>query len=254
MGRPLCRVIIGGAVKQPGKIGTQKPDQLSLQFPEAQRAFGDLTITAVNEAAFHVARTPDLWPKPVICVVGPAGCGLTALAQAWAREFSAELFDSKRFSRLKRQAIAALASGYIAIDDAEKIGSPENLLTLLNSVPEAGGKLLLTSHQAPSQWRTTSPDLKSRLNSMAMIEIGAPDELTVKARLAEEAEKYFLKLDADLVKYLVPRLELSYEAVETFVERLNDAVTLTGRAPSVPMAKDILDSIGAVDPDSPPDT
>jgi len=244
MDHPLS-CFFGGAVKQTGKTGTNKPDQLSLHFPQVQCTFGDLITTPANETAFRVAKTPEQWPQPVICIAGPVACGLTSLARAWAGEFSATFLDAKSLARLKRQAISNLAAGYIAIDDADATRSPEALLTLLNSVPDAGGRLLLTSHLAPGSWHTSSPDLKSRLNSLSLVEIHPPDEAMVRGRLMKRAGDYFLRLEEDLVKYLVPRLELSYEAVEAFVERLSDAVTLTGRAPSVPMAKDILDSTGA---------
>ena len=69
------------------------------------------------------------------------------------------------------------------------------------------------------------------------------------ARLESAAERYFLKLDPEVIKYLVPRLELSYEAIEIFIEKLNDKVTEAGRAPSVPLAREVVEELGWADPD-----
>tara|TARA_R110000796_G_scaffold86372_4_gene186945 strand:- start:243 stop:512 length:270 start_codon:yes stop_codon:yes gene_type:complete len=78
---------------------------------------------------------------------------------------------------------------------------------------------------------------------MPVAEIYAPDEAMMLGRLKAAAVRHFLKLEPDVLKYLVPRLDLSYEAVETFAERLSDGVTDMGRAPSVPLVKEVLDAM-----------
>ena len=106
-----------------------------------------------------------------------------------------------------------------------------------------GGRLLLTAHRAPSQWRTASPDLKSRLNALPVGEIGPPDDTVVRARLAIAAERRFLRLSPETLNYLVPRLELAYDAVENFMDRLSDAVSDHDRAPSLPLARRVLEQM-----------
>ena len=63
--------------------------------------------------------------------------------------------------------------------------------------------------------------------------------------------RHFLKLEPDVLKYLVPRLDLTYEAIEQFAERLSDDVTDLGRAPSVPLVKEVLDALEADAPGGP---
>ena len=70
-------------------------------------------------------------------------------------------------------------------------------------------------------------------------------------RLKAAAVRHFLKLEPDVLKYLVPRLDLSYEAIERFAERLSDEVTDLGRAPSVPLVKEVLDAMEAEVPGGP---
>ena len=109
--------------------------------------------------------------------------------------------------------------------------------------------MLLTANVPPPQWQAPSPDLKSRLNSMPVTEIDPPDEAMMMGRLKAAAVRHFLKLEPDVLKYLVPRLDLSYEAIETFAERLSDGVTDLGRAPSVPLVKEVLDAMRDRAPD-----
>ena len=104
--------------------------------------------------------------------------------------------------------------------------------------------MLLTAHRSPSQWRTASADLKSRLNAMPEGEYKAPDDDLVRLRLQAGAERRFMKLSPEVLNYLVPRLELAYEAVENFIDRLSDAVSDNDRAPSLPLARKVLEQMG----------
>lgn len=225
-----------------GKTDRIKPDQLSLGFPEKELALESLIVSDANETAVSVLSGPQNWPFPVVCLRGAPRSGLTVLARAWSREFDGSFYTARDFSRLKPKALSDLSASYVAIDDADRIKASENLLSLINSAAVAGGRVLLAAKTHPSQWDTTSADLKSRLMALPVIEIAEPDERMLEARLEVAAAKHFLKLDPEIVKYLVPRLELSYEAVETFVESLNDTVTMTGRAPSVPLAREVLEA------------
>ncbi|WP_290954855.1 DnaA/Hda family protein [Hyphomonas sp.] len=226
-----------------------KPSQLSLGFPAKEPTLDALLVTEANESALAVLGAPQSWPFPVICLLGPPRCGLSVLARAWCQEFEGSYHVAKEFSRLKSRGLAALASGFVAVDDADRVKKSENLLTLINTATAEGGHVLLTSKHHPSQWQTQSADLKSRLMALPVIEIGEPDEKMLKARLESAAERYFLKLEPEVIKYLVPRLELSYEAIEIFIEKLNDKVTEAGRAPSVPLAREVVEELGWADPD-----
>ena len=225
------------------RTGQTTPDQLSLGFPEPRQGFDDLLVTSSNALVMDLVGQPEAWPQNYLCIIGPPQSGLSSLAQAWAEKFSGRFFTAREFHKLKQREIAGLTTGAFAIDDAETLSSSEALLSAMNRISGKPGRLLLTSHVTPLQWRSKSADLQSRLNAMPIVEIGAPDELMMAERLRAAASRYYLKLDEDLLNYLVPRLELSYEAIERFLERLNDGVTVSGRAPSIPLAKEILDAM-----------
>ena len=225
---------------------------MSLAFPEAARGFGQLVITPSNQAAVSIVRQPDKWPTPVLCLIGPLRSGRTAILAAWAAEQGGKYLHARDLKSVKPAAMAALAGGRVTVDDADETASDERLLTLINQVAEAGGRLLLAAETSPSQWATHSADLKSRLNSMPIAEIQPPDEDMLVGRLEAAAARHFMKLGDDIIAYLAPRLDLSYDAIERFAEKLSHGVTSTGRAPSVPLAKEVLEAMGLAVSDQPP--
>ena len=223
--------------------------QLSLGFPDKLPRLDSLFVTEANEAAVSVLRQPESWPFPVLCVIGPEKCGLTTLATAWCVEFEGTFFSADEISRLKPADVSRLSAIPVAIDDADAVKRSENLLSLINTAASGSSHLLLTAKHHPGSWQTNSADLKSRLNALPVIEISEPDEMLFKARLNAAATRHFLRLDPDVVKYLVPRLDRTYQAIERFIDRLSEGVTLTGRAPSVPLAREVLEELGWNDPD-----
>ena len=232
-------------------VPSGQPDQLSFAFPAGPLRFDQLVITPASQAAVSVVRQPAKWPMPVLCVTGPLRCGLTTLLRAWCEEVGGTYFTASAFSRLKPAEMNALAGQFVAVDDADKVAANETLLTFINRTGEEGGKLLLASSNSPSQWPVSSADLKSRLNSMPIAEILQPDEPMLYGRLNAAAARRFLKLEPEILSYLSLRLDLTYEAIEAFAEKLSDGVTTTGRAPSVPLAKEVLESLGLLEPDEP---
>lgn len=228
-----------------------QPDQMSFAFPAGPLRFGQMVVTPANQAAVSIIRQPSKWPTPVFCVTGPPRSGLTTLLQAWCEETDGVFFDAGAFTKLKPAKLDKLAGKFVAVDNADKVVANEKLLTLINQIAKDDGRLLLSATSSPSQWPVQSADLKSRLNSMSIVEILPPDEAMLTGRLKAAAARHYLKLEPEVVAYLAPRLDLTYEAIEAFAEKLSHGVTTTGRAPSVPLAKEVLEAMGLAAPDEP---
>lgn len=231
---------------------SSKTKQLKLGFPENRLDFSQICVSDANHSALRIVQNPENWPSPVVCLIGPPRCGLTTIVAAWAHAFNADAFTADGFQALKAKEANQLGEGYVAIDDAEQVKNTDRLLSLINMTTSQNGRLLLAAHSPPSQWEISSPDLKSRLNAMTLAEIDAPDEALLQDRLKAAARREYLKLDDDTLKYLVRRLDLSYVAIEVFLERLNEAVVELGRAPSVPLAREVLQKMGLDSPDQRP--
>lgn len=226
------------------------PAQPMFGFPAPAAHWDGLIEGPHNAAALRLAGRPDDWATPVLCLTGPAKCGLSYLAAAWAARFGAVLIDGPMLAKAVKSP-AALAEAHVVIDDADlSLGRNEDVLvSLMNLIAAGGGRLLLTAHRAPSQWRVASADLRSRLKALPVGEIGMPDEEGLRARLVLAAERRFLRLSQETLNYLVPRLELAYEAVEDFMDRLSASVSDADRAPSLPLARRVLERMGGPDGD-----
>jgi hypothetical protein len=221
------------------------PGQPLLSFPAPDAHWAGLIAGAPNEAAIGLASRPEAWATHALCVTGPARCGLSYLAQAWAGRFGGQYLTAQEFSGLKLGALDALAGSNVALDDADLIAAKrdEPLLLFYNMVAAKGGRLLLVAHTGPATWRTGIADLRSRLNSLPVVEIGQPDEAHVRARLRAAAARRFMKLSPETINYLVPRIDLSYEAIETLMDRLSGAVSMAGKAPGLALARLVLEGL-----------
>lgn len=215
-------------------------------FPAPAPQWDELLAGPHNAAALRMAGMPEGWATPVLCVTGEAKCGLSYLAVAWAAKFGGEALTAAQLGKAGRRGLDALAGRHVAVDDADLAAAKhdETLLSLINLMGTGGGRLLLLAHRPPSQWRTSSADLKSRLNALPAGEIGPPDDAVVRARLELAAARRYLRLSPETLNYLVPRLELAYEAVENFMDHLSDAVSEHDRAPSLPLARRVLEQMG----------
>lgn len=221
----------------------RSPQQPMFGFPATESRWEDLLPGPHNAAAVRIAGNTEDWAMSVLFIGGPTKCGLTFFASAWASRFNGESLTVQQLAKAGRRGLDALAALHVAIDDADLAAGKQDeaLLSLINLIAAGGGRLLLTAHRPPSQWGTASADLKSRLNALPVGEIGPPCDALVRARLEIAAGRRYLRLSPETLNYLVPRLELAYEAVENFMDRLSDAVSDNHRAPSLPLARRVLE-------------
>lgn len=214
---------------------------MRLPFPENVRGFEDLAITEANRSAFETIRRWKLWQTSALCLIGPVQCGLGIAAIQWAREAEARLLSVKEFDAISVQDIEALSAGNCIIDLADQVQNEKALLTLLNRVQARDKRLLMTARSPPGTWAFTSPDLRSRLEAMPIAEIYSPDEDMMVARLQASSKRHYIRLSTATINYLAIRLPRSYEAIEDYVHRLDQAIDQTGRSPSIHLARSVLE-------------
>lgn len=224
----------------------RKSRQLKLDFPVSAHTLETLSVTSANRTAIAVLkRWPD-WRVPALALVGPARSGLTTAATAWANHAGGSVLTARAFNKLTHKKLEALAATPVAIDLAEDVTNEDNLLSIINLSPRAGGSLLLTGHSSPARWRVKLPDLASRLKAMTLAELGMPDDEMLSIRLRTAMKQRYLKLPRDVETYLLARIERSYDALETFVENLHDMTE--GREVTVPLAREVLDQMDGTRP------
>jgi len=207
----------------------------------AVSGFDDLAITEANRNAFETIRRWQSWQSSALCLIGPVKSGLGIAARLWAKEASARLVSAREFDTLEIGAVEAMTRENSVLDLADKVTNESHLLTLLNLTKANGKYVLLTARVSGANWNCASPDLRSRLEAMPVAEIFPPDEAMISARLRASFKQRYIKLGENTIEYLAIRLPRSYEAIEDYVARLDQAISDTGRAPTINLARDVIE-------------
>lgn len=131
--------------------------------------------------------------------------------------------------------------GGTVIDNAEA-NSAENLFNAWNRAQESVVPLLLISRWLPVDWNIALPDLKSRLGSAMLLEIGAPDDEMIEQLLQKQLADRGAVITMDALSYVKRRIERSYAAIESFARAAN-AMALAENAPvNLTLVKKVLDA------------
>ena len=185
---------------------------------------------ASNEAALAwLARAQD-WPDHRLLLWGEAGCGKTHLLHVWAARVGARLLPGPSLAGMTFP-----PPGALAIDDAD-LAEETALFHLLNAAREQRCSVLLTARLPPSRWRILLPDLRSRMRSLTVVEIGRAEDSLLRALLARLLADRQLAVPAPLQERLLLRLPRTPAALREAVTRIDT----DGRVIGQKLADDIL--------------
>lgn len=222
--------------RRAGRRAVRPPDQLDevaqVAFAFSRRAaFGraDFVLADSNAAALGWIERWPRWPLPALVLHGPQGAGKTHLAHLWRERAAARLLDGRSLDSAAYAEVIAQQRPMLALDDADL--APEVLLLhLFNACLEAGGNLLLTARQAPGVWRPALADLGSRLRAAPAVAIGPPEDALLEAVLAKHFADRQVRVEPEVVAYLVRYMERSLAAAGEIAAAL-DAAALRGGGP-----------------------
>lgn len=199
----------------------------------------DFLVAPSNQEAVHWIDRWTTWPRGVLAVHGPAGCGKTHLAEVWRAASRARTIAAEAIG-------AALQAGgvpeRVVVEDGDRGVDEEGLLHLYNSLVESRGFLLLTGRTPPARWSVALPDLRSRLRAVQSVEIGPPDDDLFGAVLIKLFDERQLRVGQEVVLYLLARLERSFAAARGCVAALDDYSLAAGRNITVPLVREALDA------------
>jgi len=216
--------------------------QLPLNF-ETRTALGreDFLVSAANEAAVAwIDRWPD-WPGPFLLIMGPQRSGKTHLSHVWAEKSGATTLTHEDLASLDINAMSEIASNPIVLEDLGSDMEEQKLFHLYNLVKEKGGFLLMTAQKPVSEWGLALPDLKSRMGAVQVVRIGEPDDALFGAVLLKLFSDRQLQVSPELLQYLITRLERSFEAANTIVEKVDRLSLAEKRDVTIPLVRSILD-------------
>ena len=176
---------------------------------------------------------------------GPGGCGKTHLLEVWRRQSGALELAVAEIADVVEGLHPAIAAGRpVVLDDADKVcasgEAQDALFHLINMVRDGGTGLLLAAATPPARWPLTLADLRSRLNAAQLVAIGQPDDILLTALMKKLFRDRQLRVSNNVIDYLMPRIDRSFESVLTTVERLDRLALSHGRAVTRDLAKSCL--------------
>ena len=224
---------------------TETPDRPP-RPPGSQLAF-DLPVT-------EGLRREDFFPSPAnaaalaalddpaqrrLLLIGPHGAGKTHLVHVWAEARQARLVRMPDLPALLPDLPPDAA---LAIDDADAApGRDEAALFHLWNRLAPEGQLLLTAATAPRDWGLVLPDLISRLQTLPQVHLSPPDDALLSAVLVKLFADRQVSVPANLIPYLLARMERSIAAARQIVARLDAAALARGRPITRALAAEVLD-------------
>lgn len=204
----------------------------------------DFLVAKCNAAAVAwIDRWPG-WTGPFLILHGPASCGKTHLGAVWRVQADAKTIDPEDLARHSAEHIAA-RSHHLLIDGlspwpAGDAAAETALFHLYNMFKEQGRSALLTMRMAPQTADYRLPDLASRLRAAPSVRIAEPDDEILSGILVKLFYDRQIPVGADVIHYILPRMERSFAAAHTLVETA-DRLALSLKKPvTVALLRDIL--------------
>lgn len=198
----------------------------------------DFIQSPSNAEAFAAVRNWAAWPGGALALVGPAGSGKSHLADRWAEESAAVRIGPD-------QPITAFTSPAVLVEDADRRAfRGEGLFHLLNAA-DAGARVLLTAREPPTSWAVAVPDLRSRVNALRVAELHEPDDALLTAVMIRFFRERNIRVENDVLTYLVWRIERSIPEALAVVEAIDEAAAAAGREITRALARHVLDALRA---------
>ncbi len=165
---------------------------------------------------------------------GPRGSGKSHLGHIWASHAAARQITAIRNPGLEK--------GNLLLEDIDQIRDERALLHLLNFTKENSKSLLLTSSLPAEQLPFTLPDLTSRLRALPVASLGQPDDEALAFAMRKQFADRQVKVDEEVIAYLLPRMERSFAQVRELVEQRLDQVALAEKKNlTIPFVKRLLE-------------
>jgi len=196
-------------------------------------------VSPSNADAVRTIDSWPAWPGGALALIGPEGSGKSHLAHVWAAAAGATIIPAKG-----KVDLGALRGKPVLYEDADRDRTrrDEILFHLFNMAGHSGGGLLLTGRSPPTGWSAELPDLRSRLNGVAVAQLDAPDDPVLESMLRKFFRERNIRPAEDVFPYLLRRIERSAPKAREMVQRLDEAADAEGRPISRALARQILES------------
>ncbi len=215
-------------------------EQLILDF-QHRPALGleDFFVSSSNRAAIELIDNWPDWQMSAVYLAGPKGSGKSHLAHVWQVSSGAVIFSASEFCAEDISGLETISA--VVIEDLDKgIQDEKSLFHLINLSREKGFHILFTGAAGPGQIEISLPDLRSRIRALTVVSIDAPDEMLLRTMMIKQFEDRQVEVSPQLIEYLLPRMERSFEGVGQLVQLLDRAALSSGRKLTRQFAGEIL--------------
>lgn len=194
--------------------------------------------------------SPQDWPQGRMLLIGPEGAGKSHMAAFWAAENGARRVAAAGLHPDATD-LLAVEGGALVIEDADHAGhaagAEQALFHLWNLCGARDCLFLLTARCAPRDWGLVLPDLRSRMDAMAQVRLGPPDEALLAAVLVKLFADRQLAVSAGLIDWLVLRMDRDLGLARRLVAAMDRAAMARKGPVTRRIAADLLDKLSPVD-------
>jgi chromosomal replication initiation ATPase DnaA len=129
----------------------------------------------------------------------------------------------------------------LIVEDIDRAGYDEKaLFHLLNLAREKRLFVLLSARDVPSRFDCSLPDLRSRLNALPAMRIGAPDDALLKTVMLKQFADRQLAIDPKVLDFLALRIERSLAGAAKAVAAIDRVALGSGRKISRQLVAEVL--------------
>ncbi len=194
---------------------------------------GDFQIGLCNKSAVAlIDRWPD-WHAPLMIISGPAASGKSHLAAVWCDRSEAVQVKPELLLTNTAEQIAEKGK-HIVLDWIDPwLGDRQaetTLFHLYNIFWSEKRSIIATMRMAPAQAGFVVADLASRVRASLLASIAPPDDTLLASVLIKLFQDRQINTTADVIQYILPRMERSFSAARDIVEAA-DRASLAGKKP-----------------------
>lgn len=181
------------------------------------------------------------WPNgsTFVVIYGDAGCGKSHLSQIWRSRSRASLIVPSDVPYLSPMEAADLNTAFI-VDHYDEIEDEAWLFHFYNIMKEKKGSVMFCGRVSPGQKEFHLQDLSSRLRSVVSIHIQLPDDNLLKGLIRKLFQDRGLEATPDILKYLMNRIERSYENIHKIVREIDEYAYATQKSLTMPLVRAAL--------------
>ncbi len=217
--------------------------QIPLDLPHrAATGREDFLVADCNRAAVGLIDAWPAWPSPLTAIIGPAGSGKSHLAAVWVAEAEVERLDLAAARPQGWEDRIVEGAAYL-LEDIDRGLTPDQEVScfhLANTIADRGARLLLTACVPLARLPIALPDLASRLRAAQSVEIQPPDDTLLGAVLLKQFADRQITVAPDVLRFLLARIERSFDSVRRTVSILDAAGLSSKRALTTPFAREVL--------------